>query len=116
MPFFSAGSGSDSCTADSDCCSDSGFCSDSGCCSGSADSDSCSDYSYINPPLFIRGDSAFIGCPLFQDLSLGLKIRLTTNPETIATVIPPAADFKPPVIIPRKPSSAIASFTPFAKI
>ena len=54
-------------------------------------------------------------CPSFQALSLGRKITLTIKPAVIAAVMPPAVAFSPPVKMPRKPSSAIASFTPLAR-
>lgn len=57
-----------------------------------------------------------IVCPYTQDLSFGRKIRLTNRPATIAAVMPPAVDRKPPVNIPIMPSFAIASFTPFASV
>ena len=60
------------------------------------------------------GATASVVCPLFQDLSLGLKIRLPINPAMIAAQIPPAVAFNPPVSIPRKPSSVMASCTPLA--
>ena len=59
--------------------------------------------------------SAVPVCPIFQDLSFGLKIRLAISPEMTATVIPPAVAFRPPVKIPRNPSSCTASFTPLAR-
>lgn len=106
-PFFSAdsvpytaGSAADSCSAGSD----------------SADFASCSGCSYRKPPKFVRGEAADIVCPLFQDLSFGLNKKLANSPAKIATVIPPAADLRPPVNIPRKPSFVTASFTPLAKI
>ena len=45
-----------------------------------------------------------------------MKIRLTIRPETIATVMPPAVAFRPPVRTPRKPFSATASRTPLARV
>ena len=56
------------------------------------------------PCCFFCGSSATIGCPGFQDLSLGLKRMLIRSPEKTAAVIPPAEAFKPPVNIPEKPS------------
>lgn len=41
--------------------------------------------------------------PVFQHLSLSLKIRLTRSPEKMAAVMPPAVAFRPPVKIPGKP-------------
>ena len=70
----------------------------------------------IDPPMFIYGLAAMLACPAFQDLSLGLKRKLASSPETIAAVIPPAVAFNPPVRMPRKPSSSIASITPFARV
>ena len=48
---------------------------------------------------------ALLAMTAFYDLSFGLKIRLTTRPERMATVMPPAVAFRPPVKIPRKPLS-----------
>lgn len=45
-----------------------------------------------------------IVCPIDYDLSFALKIKLTSNPATIAAVIPPAVAFSPPVKIPITPS------------
>ena len=56
--------------------------------------------------------AATLAYPLFQDLSLALKIRLQRSPARIAAVIPPAEALRPPVKIPRKPSLSTASFTP----
>ena len=55
----------------------------------------------------------FVKC---QDLSLALNTNDTISPHTIAAVIPPVVAFKPPINIPRKPSCATASFTPFASV
>ena len=55
-------------------------------------------------------------CAVFQALSLGLKIRLTTSPAMMAAVMPQAVAFSPPPKIPRKPSSVTAFFTPLAKV
>ena len=55
-------------------------------------------------------------CPVIQDLSFALKIKLTMKPAAIAAVIPPAVAFRPPVKIPRKFCSATASLTPFARV
>ena len=63
-----------------------------------------------------HGLAAILAYPVFQDLSLALNIRLTTSPAKMATAIPPAQAFKPPVKIPRKPSSVMASFTPLARL
>ena len=41
--------------------------------------------------------------PVFQHLSLSLKIRLTRSPAKMAAVMPPAVAFRPPVKIPGKP-------------
>ena len=60
--------------------------------------------------------SAYIACPIFQDLSFGLKIRLTRRPAKMAVAIPPAQAFSPPVKIPRNPSFVIASLTPLARL
>ena len=49
--------------------------------------------------------AAPIDCPIFQDLSFALNKRLASRPATTAAVIPPAQAFRPPVKIPRKPSS-----------
>ena len=57
-----------------------------------------------------------IVCPFTQDLSLALKIKLISNPATIAAVIPPALAFKPPVKIPSTPSLETASLTPLASV
>ena len=57
------------------------------------------------PPNVFCGLAASIGCPGFQDLSLALKIRLAKSPAKMAAVIPPAAAFRPPVKMPRNPSS-----------
>jgi len=64
----------------------------------------------------IRGYAAVIVCPLSYDLSFGLKMMLAISPAVIAAVIPPAVAFSPPVRIPRNPSCAIASFTPFERL
>ena len=60
--------------------------------------------------------AASLAYPLFQDLSLALKIRLQRSPARIAAVIPPAEALRPPVKIPRKPSLSTASFTPLARL
>ena len=60
--------------------------------------------------------AATLAYPLFQDLSLALKIRLQRSPARIAAVIPPAEALRPPVKIPRKPSLSTASFTPLARL
>ena len=60
--------------------------------------------------------AATLAYPLFQDLSLALKIRLQMSPARIAAVIPPAEALRPPVKIPRKPSLSTASFTPLARL
>ena len=40
--------------------------------------------------LWYSGYAAFLGCPVFQDLSLGLKIRLASRPAKMAVAMPPA--------------------------
>ena len=60
--------------------------------------------------------SAELVCPAAQDLSFGLKRKLASSAEIIAAVIPPAVAFKPPVNAPSKPSSEMASLTPFARL
>lgn len=60
--------------------------------------------------------AATLAYPLFQDLSLALKIRLHSSPARIAAVIPPAEAFRPPVKMPRKPSSSTAFLTPLARL
>lgn len=60
--------------------------------------------------------AATLAYPLFQDLSLALKIRLQRSPARIAAVIPPAEALRPPVKIPRKPFLSTASFTPLARL
>lgn len=68
-------------------------------------------------PLFIiSGRAVLVACPENQLLSFGLKIKLAKSPAKTAAVIPPAADFSPPVNIPRNPSCSTASFTPLAKL
>ena len=62
--------------------------------------------------LWYSGYAAFLGCPVFQDLSLGLKIRLASRPAKMAVAMPPAQELRPPVKMPRKPFSAMASRTP----
>lgn len=62
--------------------------------------------------LWFSGYAAFLGCPVFQDLSLGLKIRLASRPAKMAVAMPPAQELRPPVKMPRKPFSAMASRTP----
>ena len=64
----------------------------------------------------VGGTAASIDCPIYQDLSLSLKIRLTRSPAKMAAAMPPAQAFKPPVKMPRNPSSCTASFTPFARL
>ena len=49
--------------------------------------------------------AAELACPVFQHLSLSLKIRLTNSPAKMAAVMPPAVAFSPPRKIPRKPVS-----------
>ena len=49
--------------------------------------------------------AAELACPVFQHLSLSLKIRLTNSPANMAAVMPPAVAFSPPRKIPRKPVS-----------
>ena len=61
------------------------------------------------------GRAARVVYPNIYALSFALKIKLTIKPLTIAAVIPPAVDFKPPVKTPRKPSESTASLTPFAR-
>lgn len=68
------------------------------------------------PPCNVFGVIPWIVCPGFQALSLGLKRKLTKSPAVIAAVIPPAVALRPPVKIPKNPSSAMASRTPFAKV
>jgi len=51
------------------------------------------------------GIAATIVYPIFQALSLSLKIKLTIKPQTTAAVIPPAVAFSPPVNMPRNPFS-----------
>lgn len=65
--------------------------------------------------IFLAVCTAEIVCPGFQNLSLGLKIRLHSSPPKIAAAMPPAQAFSPPVKIPRKPSACMASFTPLAR-
>ena len=57
----------------------------------------------------IYGMTAFVVYPTIYDLSLGLKIKLTTRPATMAAVMPPAVAFSPPVNTPSRPSSFTAS-------
>ena len=59
----------------------------------------------ILPSKYYYGLAAEIVCPEYQDLSLALKIRLAARPAVMAAVIPPAVAIRPPVKIPRKPSS-----------
>lgn len=68
------------------------------------------------PPCNVFGVIPWIVYPVFQALSLGLKRKLTKSPAVIAAVIPPAVALRPPVKIPKNPSSAMASRTPFAKV
>ncbi len=102
------------------CCSDccfgyySGCYSDSGCSDCGCYFDFCSGYSYFY--LHISWVIPKVGCPKNQDLSLALKRILTMSPAMIATVIPPAVAFNPPVRMPRNPFSSTASVTPFAKV
>lgn len=65
---------------------------------------------------YIYGLAAILACPVFQALSFGLKRMLARSPAAMAAVIPPAADFIPPVNIPRNPSCWTASLTPFARL
>ena len=65
---------------------------------------------------YICGMTAPVVCPFFQDLSFGLKIKLMRSPAVMAAVMPPAAAFNPPVKTPRKPSCAMASRTPLARV
>ena len=62
------------------------------------------------------GIAASIVCPVFQLLSFGRKRKLARRPAVMATVIPPAQAFSPPVKIPRKPSLCTASRTPLARL
>ena len=62
--------------------------------------------------LWYSGYAAFLGCPVVKDLSLGLKIRLASRPAKMAVAMPPAQELRPPVKMPRKPFSAMASRTP----
>lgn len=68
------------------------------------------------PPCNIIWVIPWIVYPVFQALSLGLKRKLTKSPAVIAAVMPPAVALRPPVKIPKNPSSAMASRTPFAKV
>ena len=65
---------------------------------------------------YICGMTASVVCPFFQDLSFGLKIKLMRSPAVMAAVMPPAAALNPPVKTPRKPSFAMASRTPLARV
>lgn len=65
---------------------------------------------------FTYGPAATVACPDFQDLSLVLKRRLARSPAATAAVIPPAQAVRPPVKIPMKPSLAMASLTPLARL
>ena len=47
---------------------------------------------------------------------LGLKMNATTTPRKMAAAMPPAVLVTPPVTAPRRPFSATASFTPFARL
>ena len=58
---------------------------------------------------------ATVDFPNYQVLFFGLNRKLIIKPPRIAAVIPPAVALRPPVRIPRNPSSLIASFTPFAR-
>lgn len=70
----------------------------------------------ISSVIFLCGIAAIIDCPIYQDLSLALKRRLAKRPAVTAAVMPPAVAFRPPVNTPKKPSSATASRTPFARL
>ena len=70
---------------------------------------------FDDPPECFCGDTAVSVCPVCQDLSLGLKIKLTRSPEKMAAVIPPADAFRPPMKIPGKPWLSTAFRTPSAK-
>lgn len=62
------------------------------------------------------GCAAELAFPKFQALSLARKMRLAKSPLVMATAMPPAVAFKPPMKMPRNPFSLIASFTPFDKL
>ena len=66
--------------------------------------------------LSFYGIAARIAFPNCQDLSLGRNRRLASKPLMIATVIPPALAFKPPINMPRNPFSSTASRTPLARM
>ena len=53
---------------------------------------------------------------IYAQLSFALNRKLTSSPPTTAAVMPPAVAFRPPVNTPKKPSSATASRTPFARL
>ena len=53
----------------------------------------------------LYGITAIIACPENQDLSFALNRKLASRPAKIATVIPPAVAFNPPIRIPIKPFS-----------
>ena len=56
------------------------------------------------PPNILLGYPTVV-CPGIYALSFGLNSRLIRSPAVIAAAIPPAVDFRPPINIPRKPSS-----------
>ena len=70
----------------------------------------------ISSVIFLCGTAAIIDCPIYQDLSFALKRRLAKRPAVTAAAMPPAVAFRPPVNTPKKPSSATASWTPFARL
>ncbi len=70
----------------------------------------------LYPPDIVMRHAATIACPIFQALSFGLNKKLASKPAVMAAVIPPAVAFKPPMKMPRKPSSCTASFTPLAML
>ena len=53
----------------------------------------------------VFGIAVIIACPVFYDLSFARKKILASRPQRMAAVIPPAVAFRPPLRIPRKPSS-----------
>lgn len=59
----------------------------------------------IFPPKIHYGLAAILACPVLQDLSLALKMRLAARPAVMAAVMPPALALRPPVKIPIKPCS-----------
>ena len=70
----------------------------------------------LYPPDIVMRHAATIACPIFQALSFGLNKKLASKPAVMAAVIPPAVAFKPPMKMPRNPSSCTASFTPLAML